>query len=95
MWKAIERKIATFIGGKRVPVTGRQRGDAPDIEHDWLSVEVKYKKELPKWLHDAMAQAVASQRPTQMPCVILAEKGSPTPEYYFVVKLGDAKDWWL
>lgn len=94
-WKAIETKIAKFIGGKRVPVTGRQRGDAPDIEHNWLGVECKFRSSLPNWIHDAMDQAVKSSRPRQLPCVILAEKGSRTEDYYFIVRLGDAKDWWL
>jgi len=78
-----------------VPITGRQRGDAPDIEHNWLSVEVKYRKKFPFWLHDAMAQAVASKRQRQMPCVILCEKGKATGDAYIVFKLSDARDHWL
>ena len=40
-WKQVERDVAADFGGKRVPVTGRQRGDAPDIEHPDFSIEVK------------------------------------------------------
>jgi hypothetical protein len=32
-WKQAERRIADLLGGQRIPVTGRQRGDTPDIEH--------------------------------------------------------------
>ncbi len=32
-WKATERRVATVLGGKRVPVSGRGRGDAPDVGH--------------------------------------------------------------
>ena len=47
-WKNIERSIAKLIDGDRVPVSGRQRGSAPDIAHPLLSVEVKHRKSLPK-----------------------------------------------
>ena len=49
-WKACERRVAEILGGVRVPVTGRQRGVAPDIEHETLSIEVKSRKSLPEWL---------------------------------------------
>jgi hypothetical protein len=95
MWKAVEQRVAEYIGGKRVPVTGRTRGDAPDIEHNWLCPEVKYKQKLPNWIHDAMDQAVKSARPRQLPCVFLCEKGKSVGDYYMVVRAKDAKDWWL
>ena len=40
-WKQAEREIAERMGGKRVPVTGRDRGDAPDVDVPMFSVEVK------------------------------------------------------
>jgi len=94
-WKACERRIAKYIGGERVPITGRQRGDAPDIKHNWLSPEVKYRAKLPFWLHDAMNQAVAAKRGKQMPCVILCEKGQNTGNSYIIFRLEDARDHWF
>jgi hypothetical protein len=44
-WKAAERRIATLLGGKRVPVNGR--GDEPDVAHPWLAIEVKHRASLP------------------------------------------------
>ena len=76
-------------------MSGRQRGDAPDIEHNWLSVEVKYKQKFPDWLHDAMAQAEASQRPRQTPCVIMVEAGKEIGEAFICFRLRDAKENWL
>jgi hypothetical protein len=58
-WKRTERKVAALLGGVRVPVSGRARGDAPDVAHARLSIEVKSRKELPAWLMDAMVQAEA------------------------------------
>jgi len=77
-WKAIERQWAELLGGKRVPVTGRQRGDAPDIEHPTLSIEVKAGKTISTRLSDGMEQAKASIRGDQLPilCVTQSRKGS-------------------
>ena len=40
-WKRWERIVAEDFGGRRVPVSGRARGDAPDVEHPLYSLEVK------------------------------------------------------
>ena len=93
-WKAVERSIARLIGGERVPVTGRQRGSAPDIEHDFLSVEVKHRKSLPSWLHEAMNQAQASKRGDQLPVVILHGKNMEYRNSMVLVRLDDFVDWY-
>ena len=46
-WKATGRAVAARPGGERVPVTGRQRGDVPDVAHGWLSIEVKHRQTPP------------------------------------------------
>jgi hypothetical protein len=88
-WKRTERDIAARLGGKRVPVTGRARGDAPDIAHETLSLEVKHRASLPAWLHDAMAQAVAAAAPGQVPVAILHEHGTRHDGDLCVVRLVD------
>lgn len=75
-WKSAERKIAALLGGERVPITGRSRGSAPDIQHETLSLEVKHWQKFPEWLKDAMNQAEMSATPDQIPTVVLHEKGS-------------------
>ncbi len=75
-WKTAERRIAEELGGRRVPVSGRQRGDAPDIDHPTLSIEVKSRKRLPAWIKDAMEQAEASAEQSQLPVAVLHEDGS-------------------
>ena len=92
-WKATERAVAGLLQGQRVPVTGRQRGSAPDIDHRWLSIEVKHRKKLPAWLHDAMNQAEASNTGEQLPVVVLHESGKRHVENFVVVRLGDFVDW--
>ena len=45
-WKNSERKMAEALGGQRIPVTGRIRGSAPDIEHDTFAIEHKYGQKI-------------------------------------------------
>ena len=72
-WKACERRIAELLEGVRVPVSGSARGDAPDIEHPVISVEVKARAKLPIWIEDAMRQAESCARDGKIPVVVLHE----------------------
>jgi len=88
-WKRTERAIAATLGGQRIPVTGRQRGDAPDIMHDRLSIEVKHRQSVPAWLTGAMAQAIASARNGQTPVVIIHRHGGRHADDLAVLRLAD------
>lgn len=92
-WKRAERTVADILGGVRVPITGRIRGSAPDIEHDWLSIEVKHRKRLPEWIHDAMRQAEASVRGSQLPIAVLHEQGQRFDQSFVVIRLGEFTEW--
>lgn len=95
-WKIWERKVADYIGGKRVPVTGRSRGDAPDIAHDWLSPEVKYTaRGMPKKWYEARAQSEASAVGNQLPVQIYTEKGIAVGDAFIVMRLSDFRDRFL
>ena len=94
-WKTAERRIAKYIGGTRNPITGRARGDAADIEHAWLSVEVKYRQKLPEWIKDALRQAQASARGNQTPVVIIIEKGMEVGRAWALFELEEVRDRWL
>lgn len=92
-WKQAERRVAHLLGGERVPVSGRQRGDAPDIRHAWLSIECKERKQLPAWLHDALAQAKAAATRAQLPIAVLHEGGEKYADGLVVLTLADFVDW--
>ena len=95
-WKQYERRLAKYIGhAERVPVTGRQRGSAPDIEHAWLAIEAKYRKKLPDWIKDAMSQAKASARGCQAPVVIMGEKGEETGKSLIIMELHEFRERFL
>ena len=73
-WKESERKMAKELGGERVPVSGRQRGYAPDISHDRFSIEHKYgKRILSSRIKEALDQANASVVRDQVPIVTFDE----------------------
>src|SRR4051794_6667924 len=86
-WKYTERRIAALLGGRRVPVSGRQRGDAPDVAHPSLSIEVKSRKNIPRWLGDALAQAEASATGEQLPVAILHARGQRFDDSLVLVRL--------
>lgn len=93
LWKQTERAVASRLGGRRVPITGRQRGDAPDVAHPWLAIEVKCRQSFPAWLHEALAQARAAARPGQVPVAVLHEAGARHAEDIVCLRLADFEEW--
>ncbi len=92
-WKRTERSIAGLIGGERVPVSGRQRGDQPDVRHDWLSVEVKHRQTVPQWLLGSLTQARAAVRGDQLPVAIIHRHGARHSEDIVCLRLADFTAW--
>lgn len=88
-WKQAERRIASILGGVRVPVTGRQRGTTPDVEHETLSIEVKSRKTIPAWLLDALEQAQAASQNDQLPVAILHQDRQQYADSLCVLRLED------
>lgn len=100
-WKAAELKLARLLGGERVPVSGRQRGWAPDIAHSHLALEVKTRKRAPLLLADGLDQAEKSAVWTKkrgegerLPMLIIHQDGTRYENAYVVVRLKDARDYW-
>jgi hypothetical protein len=86
-WKTCERRIAEELGGVRIPVSGRGRGDNADVDHPSLSIEVKSRKKLPAWLLDAIAQAEAAASPNQLPVAVLHQDRSRYSDALVVMRL--------
>lgn len=95
-WKAIERQWALWLGGKRVPVNGRQRGSAPDVECPLYAVEVKAGRVLSPRLQQGMAQAVASSAGTgKIPLLCVSHSNGPgrASSHYVMMRLEDWQAW--
>ena len=88
-WKACERRIAQLLGGQRVPVSGRARGDAPDVAHERFSIEVKSRKTLPAWLLGALAQARAATKDGRVPVAVLHRDRQQYRDALVVMRLAD------
>lgn len=91
-WKRNERQLAAYLGGKRVPITGRQRGDVPDIAHEHLAIEAKLRERLPQWILDGLEQALAASAPDQLPCLVLRQKYQRVADSLVVLRLRDFAD---
>jgi hypothetical protein len=78
-----------MLGGRRIPVSGRARGDCPDIEHPTLSIECKSRKKLPAWIEDAMKQAEASAKDSQLPVAVLHQDGRRYTDCLVILRLED------
>ncbi|MCA3748071.1 MAG: hypothetical protein IN808_02905 [Rubrobacter sp.] len=88
-WKQAERRIAEILGGRRVPVSGRQRGDAPDIEHPALSIEVKSRRAIPAWIEDALEQAQSASRDGKVPVCVLHRDGNRYADALVICRLSE------
>jgi hypothetical protein len=88
-WKTCERKVAALLGGKRVPVSGRTRGDSPDVRHEHLSIEVKSRQRLPAWIEDAMKQAETCRKEGQFPIAVLHQDGTKYKDALVMIRLSE------
>lgn len=56
-WKRAEKRAAQVLGGRRNQRGGDFSQSLPDVEHEKFSVEVKYRKVLPRLLRLGLEQA--------------------------------------
>ena len=91
-WKRHEREWAELLGGKRVPVSGRQRGDQPDVAHPDYSIECKAGAVLSTRVLDGMEQAIAAMKDGQTPIVCISNRkkgGQNTSAKYVLMRAED------
>lgn len=89
-WKNTERRIARLLHGER---TGNTGAATEDVAHAWLSVEVKHRRVLPAWLHDALQQAQRNAPAERLPLVVLHQHGERATNDVVCVRLRDWLDW--
>ena len=90
VWKAVERKLARRFGTTRV---GARDDVQMDIDAGWLSIEVKHRKKIAKFLKDAVAQAVRNAGVSQLPIVILHESGQSHDNNIVMMRLKEFQEW--
>ena len=89
-WKTAERRIAAIIGGRRIPVSGRGKGDNPDVEQPpALSGEVRARASFPAWLKTALKQAELSATDRKTPAVVLHPDRRPYWDAPVILRLSE------
>jgi hypothetical protein len=99
-WKSVERAIAEHLGGQRVPVSGRTRGWAPDVQHSWLAIEVKSRKSMLLILAEMMDQAKKAAvwakkhgQGDKLPIGVYHVTGTRIENAYVFMRLGDFQEY--
>lgn len=88
-WRHTERVIAKRLNGRRTGLTGKPTAD---VVSNWLSVEVKHRKQIPAWLKDALTQA-RNGADGRLPLVVLHECGDHHANDLVLLRLADFEDW--
>lgn len=89
-WKALERKAAGALNGRRnIDRAGDYHLSRPDVEHPLLSCECKYRRKLSKFLVDGIRQA-EGYHPEKIPVLILKERNMRGE--LVVIRLSDFQD---
>ena len=65
-----------------------------DIDAGHLSIEVKHRDKLPKWIKDAVVQAIRNAGVSQLPIVILHESGQRHDNDIVMMRLKDYEEWY-
>lgn len=89
-WKAQERRVARALNARRNPHDG---SGAPDVENEWLVVEVKDRVGLPAWIMAALDRARAKAERKRLGLVAITS--SSTPQVLLVIEITDFRDWFV
>ena len=73
-WKNAERQAAKALGGTRNPRGADFSQSLSDVAHPLFTVEVKYRKTLPRLLRLGLEQAAAYDR-SKPPLLVVKERG--------------------
>jgi len=85
-----ERRVAARFGTQR---TGPQGRNTPDVVTSDLSIEVKTRRSLPAWLHDALAQAERNAQLGTLPVVVLHQVGTRYDDDMIVMSMKSFTQW--
>ena len=89
-WKQHERRTAARLSGVRSPNTGKQTAD---VSTPLFAIECKARKEVPKWLTDAMNQAKRNAGDGQTGIVVLHQHGTRSDRDLVLMSMSDFQGW--
>ena len=90
-WKKFERRLAQRVGGRRIPVTGIERGSADVIVDNAFSSQCKLRRGMPSYLRDWLRGIVAAgERANAVGVVVWKAPREKDDDAIVVLRL---KDW--
>tara|TARA_R110000765_G_scaffold222462_3_gene326563 strand:+ start:4436 stop:4753 length:318 start_codon:yes stop_codon:yes gene_type:complete len=90
-WKARERRIATDLGGQRIPVTGVDR-DGADVITPLFHVQAKLRKSLPTWLWLWLTGIVSTTPKDKVGILVLMTPGQDQGDAIVALRYKDFVD---
>lgn len=91
-WKRVEEQVMEQLGGERTGPKGY--GHAVEDGHvGHFSVEIKHRKDVPKWLLAAIAQAENNAPKGSLPIVVIHPKHARYDNSIVVLRLAEFRDW--
>ena len=90
-WKRRERRIASDLGGQRIPVTGIDR-DGADVVSPLFHVQAKLRRSLPSWLWRWMGGIVSTTPDGKVGLLVLMTPGQDQSDALVVLRYRDAVD---
>jgi len=94
-WKRIEREVAKRLNGVRLPCDGTPRPDVIQLAGGFVLAEVKHRRRLPRWLHDALIQVEVHAEADQLAVAVLHEKYQTIDDSLVLMRLDDFARWVL
>lgn len=89
-WKAAERRLARQFETQRTGPTGK---DDNDLAHPLLAIECKYRKKLPTWALQCLAQARCGRTAAgKVPVTILLGKFMRVTDGLVVMRVSDFQE---
>jgi len=74
-WKLHEKRTAEALGGKRISRGANFGESMPDVMHESLSIECKYRAKLSRFLMDGLRQAEKYSDGKKIPVLCLKQRG--------------------
>ena len=74
-WKAVERRVAAKLGGRRIPLSGRNNlGRVGDIDLTGFEIECKSGRQIPKTVIDWLKTLLALRDPKNLAVLVMQPK---------------------
>ncbi len=90
-WKAFERRLATRLGGRRIPVTGER--DGADLVANEFVYQAKLRQRMPSYLRDWLRGIVGAAERQATPTTGVVVWKAPNARDDDAVVVLRLKDW--